>query len=250
MQVGSKFPCHLGLANSRVKQQPARAHMLAAARLTVHAWQVPGQGRCFPILLRSTTGLAGVLVPLICACVEVHWLKRCSLLNAEAGTQPSEVQIKPANPAHTSANSSILPWPKDELPKNFNAVTAEPRIYQWWQQCGFFKPREDAAGQPFVISMPPPNVTGRLHMGHAMFATLQVDQSTRCMHISFSVYGSKALCLSNNLNTCHNRYNPFPYRAIDGSRACSLSPNSASTSCMSGQGNPNINRSRKQRLAA
>lgn len=43
-----------------------------------------------------------------------------------------------------------------------------------WESSGYFKPDEAAAGEPYVISMPPPNVTGKLHMGHAMFATLQV----------------------------------------------------------------------------
>lgn len=43
-----------------------------------------------------------------------------------------------------------------------------------WESSGYFKPDESAQGEPYVISMPPPNVTGKLHMGHAMFATLQV----------------------------------------------------------------------------
>ncbi len=47
-----------------------------------------------------------------------------------------------------------------------------------WEENGYFKPREplDGSGssaEPFVVPMPPPNVTGRLHMGHAMFVTLQ-----------------------------------------------------------------------------
>eukprot|EP00955_Chlamydomonas_euryale_P095876 364965-Chlamydomonas_euryale.AAC.28 len=48
-----------------------------------------------------------------------------------------------------------------------------PSAWRRWQEQGHFKPNESAAGEPFVLSMPPPNVTGRLHMGHAMFATLQ-----------------------------------------------------------------------------
>ena len=36
-----------------------------------------------------------------------------------------------------------------------------------------FKAQEGATGEPFVVSMPPPNVTGALHMGHAMFVTLE-----------------------------------------------------------------------------
>lgn len=44
-----------------------------------------------------------------------------------------------------------------------------------WESQGYFKPSFDqGGGSPFVIPMPPPNVTGSLHMGHAMFVTLEV----------------------------------------------------------------------------
>ncbi|KAH9309419.1 hypothetical protein KI387_037330, partial [Taxus chinensis] len=59
-----------------------------------------------------------------------------------------------------------------ELPKTFD-FSAEQRIYNWWDSQGFFKPNLSQDGPPFVISMPPPNVTGALHMGHAMFVTLE-----------------------------------------------------------------------------
>lgn len=47
-------------------------------------------------------------------------------------------------------------------------------LYARWESQGYFKPNFDKGGVPFVISMPPPNVTGSLHMGHAMFVTLEV----------------------------------------------------------------------------
>ena len=43
-----------------------------------------------------------------------------------------------------------------------------------WESQGYFRPHHDQDTVPFVISMPPPNVTGSLHMGHAMFVTLEV----------------------------------------------------------------------------
>jgi len=46
-----------------------------------------------------------------------------------------------------------------------------------WEESGFFAPDPSATGAPFTMSMPPPNVTGKLHMGHAMFVTLQVSLS-------------------------------------------------------------------------
>ncbi|CAD6221065.1 unnamed protein product [Miscanthus lutarioriparius] len=59
-----------------------------------------------------------------------------------------------------------------EVAKSFD-FTNEERIYKWWESQGFFKPNFDCGGDPFVIPMPPPNVTGSLHMGHAMFVTLE-----------------------------------------------------------------------------
>jgi valyl-tRNA synthetase len=43
-----------------------------------------------------------------------------------------------------------------------------------WESQGYFRPNFDRGSNPFVILMPPPNVTGSLHMGHAMFVTLEV----------------------------------------------------------------------------
>ncbi|KAF5828074.1 tRNA synthetases class I-domain-containing protein [Dunaliella salina] len=80
------------------------------------------------------------------------------------------------NSGSTSTSTSIAsqnPWPKGELPKTFEAASSEPRIYAWWESGGYFRPQENAQGLPYVIPMPPPNVTGKLHMGHAMFATIQ-----------------------------------------------------------------------------
>ena len=45
-----------------------------------------------------------------------------------------------------------------------------------WDSQGYFRPNFDRGSDPFVISMPPPNVTGSLHMGHAMFVTLEVGK--------------------------------------------------------------------------
>ena len=60
-----------------------------------------------------------------------------------------------------------------ELPKIYEPQQVEDRIYKMWEEGGYFKPRGNADSKPFTIVMPPPNVTGQLHMGHAMDATLQ-----------------------------------------------------------------------------
>lgn len=50
-------------------------------------------------------------------------------------------------------------------------------MYAWWEEKGYFKPGGDPKKKSYVVPMPPPNVTGYLHMGHAMGTTLQV----RCL---------------------------------------------------------------------
>lgn len=69
---------------------------------------------------------------------------------------------------------------KKELPKAYDFKSTEPRIYEMWETGGFFKPHNDPNKEnfdpnvkPFVISIPPPNVTGELHIGHAMFVSVE-----------------------------------------------------------------------------
>jgi valyl-tRNA synthetase len=70
--------------------------------------------------------------------------------------------------------------PEHTLPKTYDFKATEQRIYAWWEDRGYFKPWNDPnkAGfdpeiPPFVISIPPPNVTGELHLGHAMFVSME-----------------------------------------------------------------------------
>ncbi|RME51676.1 MAG: valine--tRNA ligase [Caldilineae bacterium] len=71
--------------------------------------------------------------------------------------------------------SAQLPFnPQTEMAKAYDPKAYETAIYQWWESRGYFKP--EIAGpkaKPFVISIPPPNVTGELHLGHAMFVALE-----------------------------------------------------------------------------
>lgn len=64
------------------------------------------------------------------------------------------------------------------LEKTFDPKSVEPRLYAAWEASGAFKPVEDPNAEPFVIVIPPPNVTGSLHIGHALNNTLQ-DVLTR-----------------------------------------------------------------------
>jgi len=60
-----------------------------------------------------------------------------------------------------------------ELSKKYNPTEFEDKLYSDWQDKGYFKPSGDTTKPSFSIVMPPPNITGQLHMGHALDNTLQ-----------------------------------------------------------------------------
>ncbi|MCB0218719.1 MAG: class I tRNA ligase family protein, partial [Chrysiogenetes bacterium] len=63
--------------------------------------------------------------------------------------------------------------PREELPKSYDFRPVEGRWYEAWDGEGLFTADPKAEGEPFCIVIPPPNVTGQLHMGHALNNTLQ-----------------------------------------------------------------------------
>ena len=60
-----------------------------------------------------------------------------------------------------------------ELPKTYDPSASEEKLYKFWNDSGFFNAEVDENKKPFTIVIPPPNVTGQLHMGHAFDETLQ-----------------------------------------------------------------------------
>jgi valyl-tRNA synthetase len=60
-----------------------------------------------------------------------------------------------------------------EIPKAYEPGKVEQKWYRFWLEKSYFKPKTDPQKKPFVIIMPPPNVTGELHLGHALTATLE-----------------------------------------------------------------------------
>ncbi len=60
-----------------------------------------------------------------------------------------------------------------ELAKTYNPAGLEERLYKKWEENGYFHAKPDRSKKPFTIVMPPPNVTGQLHMGHALDNTMQ-----------------------------------------------------------------------------
>jgi valyl-tRNA synthetase len=80
--------------------------------------------------------------------------------------------------ARYASTHSAAPAPQlrdAQLPKHFPFRELEPQLYRWWESSGLFKPDESSlhSHKPYVIPMPPPNVTGFLHMGHALMLALQ-----------------------------------------------------------------------------
>lgn len=64
------------------------------------------------------------------------------------------------------------------MPAGYNPIAVESAWYEWWLAKGFFKPQMGPDGLPkkegvFVLPLPPPNVTGRLHIGHALTTAIQ-----------------------------------------------------------------------------
>ena len=66
-----------------------------------------------------------------------------------------------------------LDSPTNELPKQYDHAAAQERWYPFWEQRGYFHSEPNPAREPYAIVIPPPNVTGALHLGHALNNTLQ-----------------------------------------------------------------------------
>ena len=63
--------------------------------------------------------------------------------------------------------------PASSLSDRYNPGEVEGRVYKWWEDGGYFKAENRSTKPPFSIILPPPNVTGFLHMGHALDHTIQ-----------------------------------------------------------------------------
>jgi valyl-tRNA synthetase len=66
-----------------------------------------------------------------------------------------------------------MPTAPADLPKQYDHAAAQERWYRFWEENGYFHSRPNPAKQPYCIVIPPPNVTGALHLGHALNNTLQ-----------------------------------------------------------------------------
>ena len=62
---------------------------------------------------------------------------------------------------------------ENNIEKTYEAKKYEDAIYKKWELSGVFTPKIDKSKKPFVISMPPPNATGVLHLGHAVMLAIE-----------------------------------------------------------------------------
>src|SRR3989344_592393 len=60
-----------------------------------------------------------------------------------------------------------------EIDKTYDHEEIEKALYKKWEKAGYFKPEINPKGEPYTIIMPPPNANGSLHVGHAVFVTLE-----------------------------------------------------------------------------
>jgi valyl-tRNA synthetase len=111
---------------------------------------------------------------------------RAQSSTAPAASSPSARESSRSDtPSYAPRERSAVAAPPDvltglaaDMPTRYDYTSFETDIYRWWESAGLFKPCADNGKPPFVICMPPPNVTGGLHMGHALGTTLQ-DIMTR-----------------------------------------------------------------------
>ena len=93
-------------------------------------------------------------------------------------------------PAATAVTELSAPAPEAALPKTYDPAGTESRWQHAWESSGAFHPDPAAPGEPFSVVIPPPNVTGSLHMGHA-FNTALIDAIVRFQRLR----GKNVLCL-------------------------------------------------------
>ena len=95
-----------------------------------------------------------------------------------------------ANASDAPAVAVPIPAPEAALPKTYDPAATEARWQAAWEEAGAFHPDPAAPGEPFAVVIPPPNVTGSLHMGHG-FETALIDTIVRFQRLR----GRNVLCL-------------------------------------------------------
>ena len=93
------------------------------------------------------------------------------MTNASDETTHETHKTLPETLAETGETCTAVP--EGALSDRYNPADVEVRTYRWWEENGFFKAQDVSSKPPFSIILPPPNVTGQLHIGHALDHTIQ-----------------------------------------------------------------------------
>ena len=112
---------------------------------------------------------------------EMEAAKAAKEASGEAKPKKKKGGEKEADPADVAALAAARAVPlghfKDPnvvpMAKSYDPKNVETAWYEWWEKEGFFKPQLGSAKPKFVIVIPPPNVTGALHIGHALTNSIQ-----------------------------------------------------------------------------
>ncbi|KAI3496387.1 hypothetical protein L1887_38748 [Cichorium endivia] len=88
-------------------------------------------------------------------------------VRADASEENPQDFIDPETPSGDKKKLS------QQMAKQFSPIAVEKSWYAWWEQSGFFEANVNSSKPPFTIVLPPPNVTGALHIGHALTAAIQ-----------------------------------------------------------------------------
>ena len=94
-----------------------------------------------------------------------------------------------------------------ELAKTYDPHGIEDRLYEKWVEKKYFHAQVDRSKKPFTIVMPPPNITGQLHMGHAL------DETIQDILIRFKRMQGYSDRKSTRLNSSHSRASRMPSSA-------------------------------------
>src|SRR5215207_1259930 len=93
-----------------------------------------------------------------------RWSRRCS---------PDKSLLVSVEKDPMTIAEAAKPGVNSSLAKAYDPRLVETGLYDVWDDAGYFQPRERPDRKPFVVVMPPPNVTGELHIGHALFVTVE-----------------------------------------------------------------------------
>jgi hypothetical protein len=177
-------------AAAKKKAKEARAHALRAARARhadARSARQPSGAACSACGAAAPPPERRRAMPAACQLtalrrVTAHALtparQRAAAPQAEAAEKAAKAAQAEAEEAAALAEVQAIPAGarKDmsgEMAKAYWPRVVESSWYAWWEKCGYFTPQQGSAKPKFVIIIPPPNVTGALHIGHALTNSIQ-----------------------------------------------------------------------------